>query len=214
MKVIKNILVGFLVSFLGSIPLGYLNIIGFQIYTEFGIENLVLYLLGVVFVEAFVIYFTLIFANRLVNNVKLMRVIDVFAIFFLLFLAYSFYSYSNQTAASPNYLKKYVIYSPFLIGLLLSSINFLQLPFWTGWNVYLINGNYIKTTKALKFYYVGGTLAGTFAGMMGFVFFLHTIAQSGAHISKYLFAIIIPLFFIVLACLQGYKVFKKYNIKP
>lgn len=214
MKVIKNILVGFLVSFVGSIPLGYLNIIGFQIYTDFGIENLVLYLLGVVFVEAFVIYFTLIFANRLVNNIKLMRVIDIFGVFFLLFLAYSFYSYSNQTAASPNYLEKYMIYSPFIVGVLLSVINFMQLPFWTGWNLYLINGNYITTTNTLKFYYVGGTLAGTFAGMIGFVFFLHTIAQNGAHLSKYLFAIIIPLIFIVLACLQGFKVFKKYIRKP
>jgi hypothetical protein len=85
MKAIKNILVGFIVSFIGSIPLGYLNIIGFQIYAEFGIENLVLYLLGVVFVEAFVIYCTLIFANRLINNIKLMRLIDVFGIFFLEF---------------------------------------------------------------------------------------------------------------------------------
>ena len=214
MKAIKNILFGFLVSFVGSIPLGYLNIIGFQIHTEFGIENLVLYLLGVVSVEGFVIYFTLIFANRLVNNVKLMRVIDVFGVFFLLFLAYSLYSYSNQTAASPNYLEKYMIYSPFLVGVLLSGINFMQLPFWTGWNLYLINGNYITTTNTLKFYYVGGTLAGTFAGMIGFVFFLHTIAQNGGHLSKYLFAIIIPLIFIVLACLQGYKVFKKYIRKP
>lgn len=214
MKATKNILVGFVVSFIGSIPLGYLNIIGFQIYTEFGIENLVMYLLGVVFVEAFVIYFTLIFANRLVSNGKLMRVIDFFGIFFLLFLAYLFYSYSNQTAANPNYLEKYMIYSPFLVGLLLSGINFLQLPFWTGWNLYLINGNYITTTNTLKFYYVAGTLLGTFAGMMGFVFFLHTIAQNGARFSKYLFAIIIPLFFIVLACLQGYRVFKKYIRKP
>lgn len=210
MKTIKNILVGFVVSFIGSIPLGYLNVIGFQIYSEFGIENLVQYLLGVVFVEAFVIYFTLIFANRLVSNIKLMRVIDVFGVFFLLFLAFSFYSYSNQTATNSNYLQKYIIYSPFLIGLLLSSINFLQLPFWTGWNLYLINGNYIAAAKALKFYYIGGTLMGTFAGMMGFVFFLNTIAQNGAHFSKYLFAIIIPLVFIVLACLQGYKVYKKY----
>jgi len=214
LKTIKNITVGFVVSYLGSIPLGYLNVVGLEIYSKSGFSNLTLFLFGVVFIEAFVIYFTLIFANRLVNNIKLMRVIDIFGVFFLLFLAYSFYSYSNQTAASPNYLEKYMIYSPFLVGLLLSGINFMQVPFWTGWNLYLINGNYITTTSALKFYYVAGTLLGTFAGMMGFVFFLHTIAQNGARFSKYLFAIIIPLFFIVLACLQGYKVFKKYIRKP
>ena len=127
-----------------------------------------------------------------------------------MFLAYTFYSYVNQTETDSSYLEKYIIPPPFLIGLILSSINFFELPFWTGWNLYLINGNDITSKNTLKFYYVVGTLAGTFAGMMGFVFFLNTISHNGEYFSKYLFAVIIPLFFIVLACLQGYKVFKKY----
>jgi hypothetical protein len=181
MKAIKNILVGFPVSFIGSIPLGYLNIIGFHIYTKLGIEDLILYLVGVVFVEGFVIYFTLVFANRLVNNIKVMRIIDVFGIFFLLLLAYAFYSHSNQTATDSSYFEKYMTCSPFLIGLILSSLNFLQLPFWTGWNLYLINGNYITSKNTLKLYYVAGTVVGTFTGMMGFVFFLNNIIHSSEH---------------------------------
>jgi hypothetical protein len=72
-------------------------------------------------------------------------------------------------------------YSPFLIGLILSSLNFLQLPFWTGWNLYLINGNYITSKNTLKLYYVAGTVVGTFTGMMGFVFFLNNIIHSSEH---------------------------------
>lgn len=210
MKGFKNILVGFIVSFIGSIPLGYLNVFGFEIYTAFGIEELVLYLLGVVFVEAFVIYFTLIFANRLVNNKKLMKIIDIFGVLFLLVLAYSFHSLSSGTTANQNYLDKYVSYSPFLIGLILSSFNFLQLPFWTGWNLYLINGDYIKTEKSLKFYYLAGTLIGTFSGMMALAYFLHSLSQTTDSFSKYMMPVIIPSFFIFLAIVQGYKVFKKY----
>lgn len=210
MKGFKNILVGFIVSFIGSIPLGYLNVFGFEIYTAFGIEELVLYLLGVVFVEAFVIYFTLIFANRLVNNKKLMKIIDIFGVLFLLVLAYSFHSLSSGTTANQNYLDKYVSYSPFLIGLILSSFNFLQLPFWTGWNLYLINGDYIKTEKSLKFYYLAGTLIGTFSGMMALAYFLHSLSQTTDSFSKYMMPVIIPAFFIFLAVVQGYKVFKKY----
>ncbi|HEY4616601.1 MAG TPA: hypothetical protein VIH09_00215 [Flavobacterium sp.] len=210
MKGFKNILVGFSVSFIGSIPLGYLNVFGFEIYTAFGIEELVLYLLGVIFVEAFVIYFTLIFANRLVNNKKLMKIIDILGILFLLVLAYSFYSLSSGTTVNHHYLEKYVSYSPFLIGLILSSLNFLQVPFWTGWNLYLINGDYIKTEKSLKFYYVVGTLIGTFSGMIALVYFLHSLSQNTENFSKYLMPVIIPVFFIVLASIQGCKVFKKY----
>jgi hypothetical protein len=210
MKIIKNILVGFVVSFLGSIPLGYLNFIGFEIYTEFGINNLLLYLLGVIFIEALVIYFTLIFAAKLANNKKLMKVIDIFGIFFLLLLAYSFYSHSTQSVSNQHYLEKYIIYSPVVIGLFLSSINFLQLPFWTGWNLYLINGKYIHVNGKWKFFYILGTLIGTFLGMLALVFFLNTISQNADSFSKYLMPVIIPMLFIVMACLQSYKVFKKY----
>lgn len=210
MKVLKNILVGFIVSFLGSIPLGYLNIIGFEIYTKFGVNKLLLYLLGVIAVEVFVIYFTLLFANRLANNKKLMKAIDIFGVFFLLLLAYSFYSHSNQSVSNEHYLEKYIDYSPFLIGLILSGVNFLQLPFWTGWNLYLINAKYIVVGRTLKFYYILGTITGTFLGMIVLVFFLNAISQNTQSFSKYLFPVIIPVFFIFLAVVQGYKVFKKY----
>ncbi len=71
MQNLKNIAVGFLVSFLGSIPLGYLNVVGFQLYQKKGLTETVLYLLGVILIEAVVIYLTLIFANQLAQNKKL-----------------------------------------------------------------------------------------------------------------------------------------------
>ncbi|MBG6109983.1 TRAP-type C4-dicarboxylate transport system permease small subunit [Flavobacterium sp. CG_9.10] len=210
MKVIKNIFVGFLVSFIGSIPLGYLNIIGFEIYSKFGIKDLIFYLLGVISVEVFVIYFTLIFAEKLVNNKKLMKAVDYFAIIFLLILGYSFYAHSNQSAANHDDLEKYITYSPYLIGLVLNCVNFLQLPFWTGWNLYLMNGNYIAIENKLKYYYVAGTLIGTFVGMLALVLILNTLSQNTTFFSKYVMSVIIPLFFIVLAFIQMYKVYKKY----
>ena len=210
MKVIKNIFVGFLVSFIGSIPLGYLNIIGFEIYSKFGINSLVFYLFGVISVEVFVIYFTLIFAKQLVNNKKLMKAIDYFAVLFLFILAYSFYANSNQTADKQDVLEKYVMYSPYLIGLLLNCVNFLQFPFWTGWNLYLMNGDYIAVENKLKYYYVAGTVLGTFLGMLALVLILNSLSQNTTFFSQYVIPVIIPLFFIVLAFIQMYKVYKKY----
>lgn len=209
MRALKNIFVGLLVSFIGSIPLGYLNIIGFEIYSKFGINSLVFYLFGVISVEVFVIYFTLIFAKKLINNKKLMKAIDYFAILFLFVLAYSFYAHSNQTTAKQNDLEKYVMYSPYLIGLLLNCVNFLQFPFWTGWNLYLMNGNFITVENKLK-YYVFGTALGTFLGMLVLVLILNSLSQNITFFSQYVIPIIIPLFFIVLAFIQMYKVYKKY----
>jgi hypothetical protein len=210
MRALKNIFVGLLVSFIGSIPLGYLNIIGFEIYTKFGINSLVFYLFGVISVEVFVIYFTLIFAKKLVNNKNLMKAIDYFAVLFLFVLAYSFYAHANQTSGRQNDLEKYIMYSPYLIGLLLNCVNFLQFPFWTGWNLYLMNGNYITAENNLKYYYVTGTALGTFLGMLTLVLILNSLSQNTTFFSQYVIPVIIPLFFIVLAFIQIHKVYKKY----
>lgn len=210
MRALKNIFVGFLVSFIGSIPLGYLNVVGFEIYSKLGMYRLIFFLFGVIFVEMFVIYFTLIFVKQLVNNKKLMKIIDFFAIFFLLILGYSFYASSNQTIEQQGILEKYALYSPFLIGVFLSAINFLQLPFWTGWNLYLMNGNYISIVNKLKLYYIAGTLVGTFMGMLSLVLILNTLAQNTTSFSKYVIPIVIPLFFVILALVQMVKVYKKY----
>lgn len=90
MKKVKNISVGFLVSFLGSVPLGYLNLVGLEIYAKSGLHNLVFFLFGVIFIETFVIYFTLLFARELIKNRKLMKVIDLFSVGFMLTLAFVF----------------------------------------------------------------------------------------------------------------------------
>lgn len=210
MNALKNIFFGLLVSFLGSLPLGYLNIIGVEVFSTLGINALVYYLFGVILVEAFVIYFTVIFANQLVENQKTLKFINFFAVFFFLLLAYAFYSHSNQTLEKHNYLGDYIQHSPFLIGMVLCGLNFLQIPFWTGWNLYLMNANYISLISKLKFYYISGIVVGTFFGMLTAILLLDSFSRITFSFSKYIIPIVIPLFFIALAVFQAYKVYTKY----
>ena len=210
MKPFINITAGFLVSFVGSLPLSYLNIVGVEVFSKFGINPLVSYLIGVVIVQTIVVYCTVIFANQLVGNKKLMKGIDFFAVFFLLLLAYLFYAHSNQTVEEHNYLEGYVRYSPFLIGMVLCGLNFLQIPFWMAWNLYLLNANHISLYFKLKYHYIFGTLLGTFFGMLGAIVVLDSLSQTTFLFSKYIMPICIPLFFVVLAFFQTFKVYKKY----
>jgi hypothetical protein len=213
MKRIKNISVGFLISFLGSIPLGYLNLVGLEIYAKSGLYNLLFFLFGVVFVETFVIYFTLLFAKQLVKNRKLMKIIDLFSVVFMFVLAYVFYLNFNQTTKSQNHLHEYLMYSPFVIGVILNCFNFLQLPFWTSWNLYLLNGKYITIERTLKYYYIAGTLIGIFLGMFSLIVILQTIFQKANQFSDLVLPVFIPIFFIILGSIQVFKVYKKY-FKP
>ena len=206
MQNLKNIFVGFLVSFIGSIPLGYLNVVGFQVYEKSGLSPTVLYLLGVIVIEFFVIYFTLIFAKRLAANKKLTKYIEAFSIVFMFVLAYVFYSSANSKSDfSTTY-----NYAPFFLGIVLSCLNFIQIPFWTGWNLWLLNGKYIEISGSRKYVFVLGTIIGTFCGMLTLILALHYFASNVDFLAKYLMQIIIPMVFLGFGIWQGFKFWKKY----
>lgn len=213
MKILKNTVIGFLISFMGSLPMGYLTIVGFELYNKFGMQALVAFLFGVISIEVFVIYFTLIFADKLAKNKRLIKIIDFLYIFFLLILAYIFYSHSQTNAAEGSYWQKYAEYSPYIIGVLLSAINFVQVPFWVAWNLYLLSNKFISADLKFRFWYVGGTLAGSFFGIMTISLLLNYISSASSFFSKYLMSHIIPLLFATLAVFQAYRFYTKHIAK-
>lgn len=206
MQKLKNIFVGFLISFVGSIPLGYLNVIGYEIYQKQGLQDTILYLFGVLFVEIFVVYFSLIFAHQLAKNQKLTRYIESFSVVFMFLLAGVFYFSANATTDFSTTFD----YSPLVLGIVLSGLNFIQIPFWTAWNLYVLNGKYIEISKTDKYFYVFGTQIGTFSGMLSLILSLHYFASNVDFIAQYLTRIIIPLVFLGLGIFQGFKFYRKY----
>ncbi len=210
MQNLQNIFVGFLVSFIGSLPLGYLNIVGYEVFQQSGLYTTILYLLGVISIECIVIYLTLIFANQLMNNKKLIRFIEGFSVVFMFLLAFIFYSSATKETAQTSVLEKYIDYSPYVVGVILSCFNFIQIPFWTGWNLYLLNGNYIEISNSRKYFYVIGTVIGTFAGMLALILSLNYLTLQTDFLAKYLMEFIIPIVFVGLGLFQAFSFYKKY----
>ncbi len=210
MQNLKNIFVGFLISFIGSIPLGYLNIIGFEIYKQQGLITTICYLLGVICIEFFVIYFTLIFANTLASNEKLTKYIEGFSVIFMFALAYIFYANATKNGNQENEFSHFGYWGTFTSGIILSCLNFIQIPFWTSWNLYLLNGKYIEISGNRKYSYVFGTVTGTFTGMLVLILSLNVLTHQTDFLAKYLMKIIIPLVFLGLGIFQGFKFYKKH----
>ena len=213
MKTLQNIAVGFLVSFLGSIPLGYLNVIGFQLYQYSGIDSLIPFLFGVMTIEGLVIYGTLVFADRLMRNKKLLKYIEAFSVIFMFVLAFTFYSGAQNPKVQQHLLEKYLKYSPYVMGVLLSCFNIIQLPFWIGWNLYVLNGRYIEIENSRKFTYLAGTLLGTFAGMILLILSLSRLTSQTEFLTKNVMLYIIPAVFVGLGIFQAIQFYKKYYRK-
>lgn len=202
---------GFLVSFVGSIPLGYLNVIGFEIYKRRGLEQTEYYLIGVVLIEFFVVLGTLLLANKLNSNLKLIKFIEGFSVVFMFILAYIFYSNANASNSIPLFDELYLHSTSLLLGIFLSSLNFIQIPFWLSWNLYLLNRNYIEVSNERKYFYLFGTVTGTFCGMLVLILSLYYFATNVAFLSKYLMQIIIPLVFLGLGLFQAINFYRKYK---
>lgn len=206
---LKNIGVGFLVSFLGSIPLGYLNVIGFDIYNSSGMPSTLLYLLGVICIESCVIFLTLVFADKLHKKETLIKYIEAFSVVFMFVLGYVFHSSAGSEDANRTVFSN-TFQNFFFAGIVYSCLNFIQVPFWLSWNLYLLNCKYIEISNSRKYVYVFGTLAGTFSGMLVLILLLHYFASNVDFLSKYLMKFIIPLVFVGLGVFQGIKFYRKY----
>lgn len=208
MKVLKNLIIGFAISFLGSLPLGYLNIIGYTIYGNYGLDSLIQFLLGIITIEFFVIYIALIFAEKIANNKKLLKTITLLSIIFLLILTIFAAIQIIQTEDTETNIT-YVNSSFFLNGMFLNCLNLMQIPFWAGWSIYLLSNKLISTKKYNKIFYLTGTLVGTVLGMSTFILALHKLAEN---ISIFQSSInyILFLCFLVLLLLQVFKYYKKY----
>jgi Na+/H+-dicarboxylate symporter len=73
-----------------------------------------------------------------------------------------------------------------------------------------MNGKYIEVSNLRKYFFVFGTVVGTFAGMLALILSLDFLTGKSDFFTKYLTKVIIPLVFIGLGIVQGFKFYKKY----
>lgn len=214
MNCLKNIVVGLLVSFVGSLPLGYLNVIGLEFYSEKNIIPVFQYLLGVIAIEIIVIYLTLLLAKKLTLKKQWKQRISAFTIVFLLLLAFSFYTNNESeiTRTSSILNKESLLLYPLLSGLLLSLLNFAQIPFWFSWNVYLINESYVTLhSKSQTIFYLLGAIIGTFLGMLTLIISLSKVINSSSNsipLTQYIWILflVLALFQLVSMCITKKKI--------
>lgn len=204
----KPLVVGFLISLIGTLPLGYLNVIGLQLLLENGYLASIQFILGIVFIEFFVLKVVSYGSKWLVQQQKLLLFIDIFTVLFFSSLAYYFFAtIGNEQKFSLKQLQ--LIQVPFILGVLLNSLNFMQWPYWSSIYLYLFRTKKLKSNSNKNNIFIMGALLGTFSGMMLF-------AQTGnyflidkkADIGKYL-NVIFTFIFLGLALVQFINLFWK-----
>jgi len=166
---IKAALWGGGISLLGTLPLGTLNIAAMQVSISEGIRQGIYFSLGVALVEVLYVRLSVVGISWIMKHAKLLRYMEWVAVLIVLALAFG----SFLAAANPSQEKSFLLQSNlpnFLLGVSLSAINPMQIPFWFGWTTVLFSKNVLKDRPDYYNIYTIGIGLGTFLGLLVFVF--------------------------------------------
>jgi threonine/homoserine/homoserine lactone efflux protein len=157
------------VSFLGSLPLGTLNVAAMQISISDGISEAMLFSVGSLLVEIVYVRVSLVAIDWIRKQEKILRILEWVTLFIVLALAIS----SFYAALHPKTGKNIVLSSTlpkFVLGALMCAVNPVQIPFWFGWSTVLFTKKILLPKQSHYNSYILGIGLGTFAGNCVFIF--------------------------------------------
>jgi threonine/homoserine/homoserine lactone efflux protein len=206
-KLIRIFFTGLLISFLGSLPLGTLNIAAMQIAIAETVKAALFFSLGSLTAEIIYVRLSLVAMDWVRKQQRILKALEWVTLFIVLALAVS----SFYTAMHPGVHKSPILNTslhPYILGLTMSAVNPVQIPFWFGWSTVLFTKNILLPRNDHYNTYIIGIGLGTLAGNCVFIFGGKLIAQSISN-NQNILNWIIGGIFLVTALIQLYKIVKK-----
>jgi threonine/homoserine/homoserine lactone efflux protein len=158
-----------LVSFLGSLPLGTLNVAAMQISVQESIKNAIYFSFGSLLTEMIYVRISLVGINWIRKRKVLFKWMEWIALAIVVALAMgSFVAAMHEHHAKNVMLDNNM--NRFLLGLLLSAISPMQVPFWFGWSTVLFAKNILQPKNSFYNFYIVGIGLGTLTGNCVFIF--------------------------------------------
>jgi threonine/homoserine/homoserine lactone efflux protein len=204
-KVITVFLWGMMISFLGCLPLSTLNITAMQIGLQEGIPTAIYFAFGCLLVEMVYVRISLVGIDWVRKQVRLLKILEWVTLAIVLALAIGSFAAAIKGGATQH---NAVLNNPlhrFVLGMVMSALNPLQIPFWFGWSTVLFSKQILQPVAAqYNFYIVGiglGTLMGNSVFILGGNFIVQRIQNSQAYLNW-----IIGTIFLITAVIQLIKI--------
>ena len=207
-----SVLSGFLISFLGGLPLGNLNVTAVRITLADGVGKAYQFSLGVVLIEMLYMFFCMQGVAMVHQYAAVFMILQWLMVFLLLIMATgSFMTFlkkerQEQGDRGQKNKRKTKIAAGFALGLGLSTINVLQIPYWTGWITIAMRNSWVgKDYTAYLFILAAG--AGTLAC---FAIFIAVGRKLSAWLTrnKKVLDLVLGVIFLTVALSQLYLIVK------
>ncbi|MEP6747567.1 MAG: LysE family transporter [Bacteroidota bacterium] len=199
---------GMLISFLGSLPLGSLNVSAMQIAITENLKNAIQFSLGVALVEILYVRLSLQGIDWILANQKLFCILEWVTVFiFIVMAASSFWVASKRGTAKKNMLLNNKM-NRFWLGFTMSAINPVQIPFWFIWSTYLLSNKILSPVPLHFNIYTAGIGIGTLIGLALFIFTGRWLLNK-LQATHRIINIVVGIVFVISAIIQLYRVVHK-----
>lgn len=159
-----------LVSFLGQLPFGNMNLTATQLAVQEGLKNAWTYSIGIVIIEVVYLRMALTAMDWVVENKLIFTILSWLTV--VVFLALGILSLimaSRQSKEMKGLLLNNNM-NRFLLGVSVSAINPVQIPFWFIWSTQFISLGILKTTNTDFNLFTGGAAIGSIAGLAVYIY--------------------------------------------
>lgn len=185
-KIITIFFWGLMISFLGSLPLGTLNIAAMQIGIQESITDAMYFSIGSLLVEMVYVRISLVGIDWVRKQAKLMKAMEWITLGIIIALAVgSFVAAAKDGGDTKNVLLNNNMHR-FLLGMLMCAINPVQIPFWFGWSTVLFTKKILEPKQNQYNSYIIGIGLGTLLGNAVFIFGGKWMVQRIANSQQYL----------------------------
>lgn len=160
---------GMIVSFLGTLPLGTLNIAAMQIAVQESIKDAMYFSIGSLITEMIYVRVSLVGINWVRKQKVLFLWLEWITLAIVVALAAgSFISAMHEHEAKSVFLSNNM--NRFLLGASMSAVTPMQIPFWFGWSTVLFTKKILIPTNKFYNIYIIGIGMGTLLGNCVFIF--------------------------------------------
>ena len=168
-EILKVFFTGFLISFLGQLPLGNMNLTATQLSVQENFRNAWKYGLGIVLVEIIYLRLALTGMHWVVEHKVLFTIMGwLTVIVFVALGVLAFVMARKQTSAKKGLLLNNKM-NRFLLGVVVSGINPAQIPFWFLWSTQLLNSKVLLPTTGQFNLFTTGAGLGSLAGLAVYI---------------------------------------------
>ena len=184
MNILTSLFLGFFTAFIGIIPPGLINMTAAKVNLKEGKRNAMWFVLGAILVIFLQSFFAILFAkiiNRRPDLVTLLREVSlgIFATLTLYFLLLA-----KKPKDKTRKFKKNSKTNRFFMGMLLSGLNFLPIPYYVFVSVTLASFKLFSFDTTSIFIFVNGVILGSFLVFYCYISFFNKIENKTDYVTK------------------------------